>query len=91
MTFQKSLQKSKIFASFNWLGNSIDFLMKIARFSKDFMTDQEVNCFIVVDQSSGNLNCFTQADHCENTLPEGVEIYGMPLGQHLNLSNPFLD
>ena len=65
--------------------------MKIARFSKDFMTDQEVNCFIIVDQSSGNL--FTQADHYdyENTLPEGVEIYGMSLGQHLNLSNPFLD
>ena len=63
--------------------------MKIARFSKDFMTDQEAICFIVVDQSSGNL--FTQADHYENTLPEGVEIYGMSLGQHLNLSNPFLD
>ena len=39
------------------------------------MTDKEVNCFIVVDQSSGNL--FTQAEHYENTLPEGVEIYGM--------------
>ena len=30
--------------------------MKIAKFSKDFMTDQEVNYFIVVD-------LFTQADH----------------------------
>ena len=39
MTFQKSLQKCKIFASFNCLGNSINVLMKIARFLKDFMTD----------------------------------------------------
>ena len=39
MTSQKSLRKCKIFASFNCLCNSIDFLMKIARFSKDFMTD----------------------------------------------------
>ena len=52
MTFQKSPQKCKLFASFNCLGNSIDFLMKIARFLKDFMTDLEVNCFIVVDRSS---------------------------------------
>ena len=53
MTFQKSLQKCNLFASFSYLCNPIDSLMKIARFSKDFMTDFiEVNCFTVADQSS---------------------------------------
>ena len=60
--------------------------MKIAGFSKDFMTDQEVNCFIVVDQSSGNL--FTQADHYENTLPE-QKVWKF-MACHWD-NNPFLD
>ena len=45
--------------------------MKIARFSQDFMTVEEVNCFIVVDRSTVTCldkdTCFERDCHIDQT------------------------